>query len=917
MTNKFTKSARNQLENIEMKKAFFVITLVLLNLTRVFAQQATALVNVNVIPMDRERVLSNQTVIVRDGVITEIGDAKKVKVPKEAQVIDARGKYLIPGLVDMHAHLLSDDHFPDSLAGDELKIMIANGVTTARLMIGTPEHLILRKQSADGQIIAPTLYVASPQIAGRAFGDHFNGYAAANEEQARDAVRRAKQDGYDYVKLTFFITRPVFDAVIDEARKQNMRVIGHVDRQVGLQKAFDAKMQIEHLDAYFEAMIPESAKLPGSTSGVFVWQPKAWESLDVLDEKLIPELARKTVEANPFTVPTLTFLKASFGTGQRDEQVFSRPGYKFYPPKLQKEMDEPRRKFWANPPSAERRAKYVDYRNKLTKAIHEAGGKVMTGTDSPEWLWLYGFTLHAEMQNLVAAGLSNYAALEAATRNPAEFFGTIKQTGTVEKGKKADLVLLDANPLENISATEKRAGVMLKGKWYPQFELNEWLENIEVAFQKAFDSEKSESISPQGFWEGAVTREGKSWRVNFEISTDGEGEKYKAVADFVDAGSADRPFTVEFKSPTLRLERKQPNGSAIVFDGKLNGDTISGKFSGIGTTADFTLRRAAVKPKFYSEEAVTFKNGDVVLAGTLLLPIGKTDAPAVVFAHGSALEARSTNKNWALAFVRRGFAALIYDKRGVGESTGETRSANLDDLAKDALAGVSFLKTRREINPRKIGVAGHSQGGTIAPLAAVKSKDVAFVISSAPSGVNYAEQSVYHRANVIREEGFSEEAARIASDLREKIYARGRLLFKGDTTAAEIERVKISAELEKHKNEPWFKSSLLPPNLDNDNPSRGGLELLYFEPAPMWEQVKIPVLVIWGDKDTVVPIEKGRTIIENALKKAGNKDYTIKIFPDVDHAGTIRPKNGEWDFPRVALSYNEATVDWLLERVRK
>lgn len=452
--------------------------------------QSVAFINVNVIPVDRERVLSNQTVMVRDGMITEIGDAKKVKVPKGAQRIDGAGKYLIPGLADMHVHLLSDEHFPDALAVDELKIMLANGVTSARLMIGTPEHLVLREKSAKQEIIAPTLYVASPQLSGRSFGDIFNGYVVTNEEQAREAVRRAKRDGYDYVKLTFFITRQVYDAVIDEATKQSIRVIGHVDRQVGLSRAFEARQQIEHLDGYFEAMIPESAHLAGSTSGVFVWQPKAWESLDILDEKKIPELARKTVAANPFSCPTLTFLKTSFGTGQTDAEVTGRAGYGFYPPKLQKEMDEPRHHFWANPPSAERRARYVDYRNKITKAIYEAGGKILAGSDSPEWLLLYGFSLHMEMKNLVAAGLSNYAALEAATRNPAEFFGTLDKTGTIAKGKRADLVLLEANPLDDIGNTERRAGVMLKGKYYTQTELNRWLDEIAPRFQKAFDAEK-------------------------------------------------------------------------------------------------------------------------------------------------------------------------------------------------------------------------------------------------------------------------------------------------------------------------------------------------------------------------------------------------------------------------------------------
>src|SRR4051812_11486693 len=193
-------------------KSFFILIFSLFTAAPILAQ-SMAFVDVNVIPMDRERILANQTVIVRDGIINEIGAAKSVKIPKDAVKIDGKGKYLIPGLVDMHAHLLSDEELPDEYAGDELKIMLANGVTTIRLMIGTPEHLVLREKSAKGEIIAPTIYAASPQLSGRKIGDIFNGYVVTNAEQARDAVRKSKQAGFDFIKLTFFITRAVYDAV--------------------------------------------------------------------------------------------------------------------------------------------------------------------------------------------------------------------------------------------------------------------------------------------------------------------------------------------------------------------------------------------------------------------------------------------------------------------------------------------------------------------------------------------------------------------------------------------------------------------------------------------------------------------------------------------------------------------------------
>ena len=452
------------------------------------ASKPVAFININVIPMDKERLLQRQTVIVRDGVIADIGETRRIKIPRQAQRIDGTGKYLIPGLSDMHVHLFTDDEFPDHFAEDEFKIMIAHGVTTIRLMIGTPEQLVLRRKSASEEILAPTIYAASPHLTGR---NQPNAYVLTTELEARDAVRKSKQDGYDFIKVTTFLKPEVYEAIVDEARKQNIRVVGHADsRFVGLERALKARQQIEHLDSYLEALLPQSAPVKGSVSDIYLYNPKNWESLNYLDESKIPELAQLTVKSNPFVTPTLHLFKFTFGKGRTEESFKSQLDLRFYPQKIIDLWMGVSKKYLATAAPLEQREKYIRIRNNIVKAIHDAGGHVMAGSDTPEWLMLYGYTLHLELIDLRDAGLSNYAALQTATRNPALFFGTIDKTGTVEKGKRADLVLLEANPLADIANTQKRAGVMLKGKYYPQLEMDKWLDEIAPRFQRALDEKK-------------------------------------------------------------------------------------------------------------------------------------------------------------------------------------------------------------------------------------------------------------------------------------------------------------------------------------------------------------------------------------------------------------------------------------------
>jgi imidazolonepropionase-like amidohydrolase len=454
-----------------------------------------AFMNVNVVPLDREGVLADQNVLVHDGRVVGMGPAADTPISERVTRIEGEDRYLIPGLFDMHSHLLSDDRIVDDHAGAELAVILANGVTSIRIPIGKPEHLEYRRLIEAGEMIGPALEVGSPQIAGQAFGATFNGREVKTAEQARQAVRDFHAEGYDFIKLTFFISEEVYAAAVETAAKLGMRVVGHVGPQVRLERALLAGQQIEHLDQYLEALLPEDAPTRNSLSGIGIWQRPNWESLEYIDEARIADLARATAEAGVWNTPTLAFLNSSFGTGRSDRQIADSPDYAFVSAEVREELLRGRDVFWSNPPPEEWRLRYVDLRNRLTRALYDVGAKLMAGSDAPEWLLLYGFTLHRELESFVEAGLPPQAALETATRNPAEWLGVLEETGTIEVGKRADLVLLSANPLERISNTRRIEGVMLGGQWLSRIALDFLLDRSAAELSQANLREAPESDS--------------------------------------------------------------------------------------------------------------------------------------------------------------------------------------------------------------------------------------------------------------------------------------------------------------------------------------------------------------------------------------------------------------------------------------
>ena len=422
-----------------------------------------AFTNVTVIPMDRERVLANQTVVVRDGRIAEIGPAARVRVPDDALRVDGRGRYLVPGVAEMHAHIPEGNASP-AWVERVLFLYLANGVTTIRGMLGGPSHLTLRDRAARGEILSPTIYTSGPS---------FNGNSATSPEVARRMVEEQRAAGYDFLKIHPGVPRVAFDTMAATAQRVGIRFSGHVPLEVGLERALEARYaSIDHLDGYLEW-------LAGMPRG-----PSQWFGLNLaerVDESRIAEAARLTREAGVWVVPTEALMESFVGS-EPPEEMARWPGMEYLPAAMVRQWIQQLTNFRSQGAwTPERAERFLAIRKRLIRELHAAGVGILLGSDAPQVMNVPGFSIHRELRSYVAAGLTPYQALETGTRNVARFFGAEREFGTVETGKRANLVLLDADPLADIGNFRRQAGVMVGGRWLPREEVERRLATIAAA----------------------------------------------------------------------------------------------------------------------------------------------------------------------------------------------------------------------------------------------------------------------------------------------------------------------------------------------------------------------------------------------------------------------------------------------------
>jgi imidazolonepropionase-like amidohydrolase len=407
--------------------------------------ESLVLTHVTVIDVAGGVTKPDMTVVITGDRISEVAEAGKVVAPPGATIVDAAGKFLIPGLWDMHVHWYNRD---------TLTLFTANGVTGIREMFGNPDLLRWRQDIAKGSLPGPRMIVASPIIDGPQ-PVWPTSIVAPNADEGRKAVIKVKKDGADFVKVYSRLPRDAYFAIADEARRQGLPFAGHVPSSVSAAEASDAgQKSIEHL------------------TGIMI----------ALSDKKADELFARFVKNETWQCPTLTVLRGRAYLG--DENFRRDQRLKFIPPQMKERWSQ--RIANRNDENYPNAKKVFQKELEIVGAMRKAGVQLLAGTDTGNPFCFPGFSLHEELALLVIAGLTPAEALRSATLNPAKFLGLDKTLGTIEQGKVADLVLLDANPLEDVRNTQRINAVISNGRLFDRKALNKMLAQAESATNRRY-----------------------------------------------------------------------------------------------------------------------------------------------------------------------------------------------------------------------------------------------------------------------------------------------------------------------------------------------------------------------------------------------------------------------------------------------
>lgn len=449
-----------------------------------------AITDVTVIDVTGAPARPNSTVLLEGSKISAVGPDSSMRIPAGAQIIDAGGKFLIPGLADMHVHLTGAGE-PTGSREFILPLLIANGVTTVRDMGGKVELLKqLRSEIDNGQRLGPQIFFTGPYLDGDPPG-YQPAIVVKTAADARNAVDLLSREGVDFIKTQSRLERDPYFAITDESRKKGIRFVGHVPDRVSVLEASQAgQASIEHLTGVLLGCSSKEDELrreqfgpdtPNGTPQQSLARSRAWQHklLDSYSPEKAAALFRAFVANNTWQVPTFPIIVYfGFMTPQTDLSADARMAYVSQNERaLWREGVKNRLEFKSEPDFA-LREEVVKRSLEVVSRMHSVGVRIMAGTDLAAPNVFPGSSLHEDLAFLVQAGLTPMQALQSATKNPAEFLGKLPTQGTIEPGKTADLVLLDASPLEDIHNTEKIRAVFLRGKLLDRSALDALLNRV-------------------------------------------------------------------------------------------------------------------------------------------------------------------------------------------------------------------------------------------------------------------------------------------------------------------------------------------------------------------------------------------------------------------------------------------------------
>lgn len=439
------------------------------NMEKETAHEDLIFTDVHLVPMDKEEIIENQNLWIRDGKIHQMG--KDLKYPSNAKLIEGKGKYVMPGIAEMHAHIPVPKGEDDALVMETLFLYLANGITTIRGMLGNPYHLKLKEQIAKGEVLSPRVYTSGTSV---------NGNSVKSIEEANENIRAQKEAGYDFLKLHPGLKREVFDEVVKTAKEVGITYAGHVSIDVGIRHALASDYaSVDHLDGYVEGLVPASAGVDPNSNGFF-----GFNFSEIVDLSLMDDLAKLTAKKKVAVVPTQT-LFTRWASPKSPDDLAAEPEMKYMNPRTLDNWKKGKFSLLANKDYSEARyEKFLTARHHILKSLHEAGVMFLLGSDAPQVFNVPGFSIHHEIQSVIDAGISPYEVLKSGTINPALYFGEKGTYGSITKGASADLVLLSENPFSNPRTIQENLGVMVRGKWLSREEIDRRLSEIAEKYGK-------------------------------------------------------------------------------------------------------------------------------------------------------------------------------------------------------------------------------------------------------------------------------------------------------------------------------------------------------------------------------------------------------------------------------------------------